>query len=464
MALRFISSRWTTVLFVAAGLGPAAGEAHAANGCAEGTYSTTISPDGNATSFLFNDLHATSDTGAGSRRTRCRVSAPVTQGKGHSVFALDYRGFAVKDPGQSVSLSEGRKRLFDPTGRYARDFQINRRMGTKDSQSLDLSLGLTADGDPGDLQPAEIYLDSIDIARIGFTTDAAVRQSLDGLAMQRREIITRAYFASGQLLGLADPLGGQDYVSTLTGTDGTSGIKARWHTSDAWSFTGGIAYFGPGSDIIDADTSMLLAASARYTQPLDTAWSLFGELGAWGSPELKASYSRSYINGDTLVSNQMRAAGSLLGVHARMGVVYAPDDANEFAVSARLVRSIFNVAGTAEDASADNLFAAHVSSRATTSDAADLSAMWTRTWSPEFDTSLFASLGRELGNEDALRAEMDWVGKAKGGWEARYFGTLGARLGWNFRENWALDTTAGVMLREDDGTQWNAGLQVKAKF
>lgn len=448
----------------AAGFSPLASHAYAANGCAEGTYSTTLSPDGNATSFLFNDLHATSDTGAGNRRTKCRISAPVTEGKGYSVFAVDYRGFAVKSKGQSIALSEGRRKLFDPSGPYARDFQITRRMGTKDGQPLDFSLLLTADGNADAPQAAEIYLDSIDIARIGFTTDAEVRQSLDSLARQRRAIITRAYFASGELLGAAEPFGGQDFLSAFTGTDGTSGLRARWHGSDALSFTGGIAYFDPSNDTVDADAGMLLAASARYSQPLDTAWSVFGELGAWGSPELAATYSRSYMNGDTLISNQIQADGSLLAIYARMGVVYAPDSVNEFAVSARLTRSIFNVSSNTETASDDNLFAAHVSGRATTSDAADLSVMWTRTWSPEFDTSVFASLGQEFGNDHAVHARIDWVGNKSGGWNARYFGTLGARLGWNFRENWALDTSAGVMLREGDDAEWNAGLALKAKF
>lgn len=452
------------MLFVTAGLGPVAASAHAANGCADGTYSTTVSPDGNATSFLFNDLNATSDTGSGSRRSKCKVSAGVTEGKGYSVFAVDYRGFAVKNGDQSVSIRQGRKALFDPSGPYARDFQISRRMGTKNSDSLDLSLLLAADGNAGDAEAAEIYLDSIDISRIGFTTDESVQQSLDSLAAQRRAIISKAYFASTELLGLEDPLGGQDYVSTFTGTDATSGIKARWHTNDALSFSGGIAWFDPSSETADVDGAVLLAASARYTQPLDTAWSLFGELGGWGSPDIKASYSRSYMNGDTLVTSQMQSAGSLLAVYARMGVVYTPDTANEFSVSARLARSMFNVSSSSEDAGGDNLFAAHVSGRRTTSDTADVMAMWTRTWSPQFDTSIFASLGQEFGNDDAVHAKVDWVGNKTGGWDSRYFGTVGARVGWNFRENWALNTTAGVTLREDDDADWNAGIELKAKF
>ncbi|MGV3549130.1 DUF4360 domain-containing protein [Rhizobium sp.] len=457
------SLKWTTFLIVAAGLGPAE-QAHAGNGCADGTYSMTLAPDGNAVSFLFNDLFATSDTGAGNRRTRCRVSAPVTEGKGYSVFAIDYRGFAVKDKDQSVTLSERRNRLLDPTGRYARDFQISERMGTKNSRSLDLSLLLMANGNPGDAEAAEIYLDSIDISRIGFTTDAAVSQSLDALAAQRREIIARAYSASSQILGIQAPLGAQDYVSAFTGSDGTSGIRAKWSVDDAISFTGGIAYLAPSGSRVDAEGSLLLAAAARYTQPLDTAWSVFGELGAWGSPNLDATYLRSYMNGDTLISSQNQASGSLLGIHALMGLAYAPDSANEIAVSARLARSMFNVASYSEDGNANNLFAARLSGRTTTSDTADLMVMWTRIWSPDVETSVYASLGQEFGNDDAVHAKVDWVGKANGGWDSRYFGTAGARLGWNFQENWALDTTAGVTLREDEDADWNFGLALKAKF
>jgi len=454
------------VLF-AAGLSPVAQQAHAINGCADGTYSVTASPDGNATSFLFNDLRATSDSNTGSRRAKCRVSAPVMQDKGYSVFAVDYRGFGVKDASQSISLSEGRRRLFDPSGPYARDFQISQRMGTKNGAPLNFSLLLTANGDPGDLRPAEMYLDSIDIAGIGFTTDQDVQQSLNSLATQRRAIMTRSYFASGKLIGLDEPLGEQgNYVATFADTDATSGLKARWHTSDAVSFAGGIALFHPGRSVADADGAVLLAASARYTYPFDTSLNAFGELGGWGSPNIRASYNRSYMNRDTLVSRQMQSAGSLFAIYARLGVAYTPDDTNQFSVSARLAHSMFAVASSREDPSNGNLFAAHVSGGTTTSDTADVMAMWTKAWSAEIDASVFVMLGHEFGNDDAVDARIDWVGKKSGSWEARYFSTVGLRLGWTLQENWALITTAGVTLHQNDeaAADWNAGLEFRTKF
>jgi len=463
--LRLKSSTRIAHLIAAAGLGLAATSAHAANGCANGNYSTTVSPDGNATSFLFDNLSASSQD---ARRTTCRVSAKVTEGKGYSVFAVDYRGFTVKTADQSVTLSGGKKGdralLLDPAGPYGRDFQINRRMGSGNSDHLDLSLLLTAGGLPGDVDPAEIYLDSIDVSRIGYMTEASLQQSLDGLAEQRRAIMVRAYSATSQIFGLNEPRAGDSHLAAFTGTDGTTGIKARWDLDENLTFLGGVAALDAGSALADADTALLLAGAVRYRQPIDAAWGVFGELGGWGSPDLGATYDRSYMNGDTLVSNSMDAAGSLMGVHARMGIAYAPDAGNEFSVSARLARSMFNVASYRERAGDDNLFAARISGRTTTSDTADLTVAWTRRVTDTVDYTLSATLGREFANDAAVRADIAYVGKADGGWEARTYGSLGARLGWNFHSNWSVDTSAGVALREHDQPDWNVGLQLKTTF
>ena len=450
------------------GLVLAAGSAEAANGCAKNTFSKTVTPDGLGTSFLFDSFEAFSDSTQGPARSTCAVSTNVTQPQGYSVFSVDYRGFAVKTPGQSVTLQAGKKgsrvRLYDPGGGVFDDYRLEARMGTVDSDTLDLSILLTAKGEVGDIDTAQITLDSIDISRIGFTTRESVQGSLDGIAEQRRALMAGADGVAGRILGLTDPFTGDDTISAFAGTEGMVGFNARWNATDQLTLMGGLAGYDARQTGTDADNMLIAAASARYAVPLDDGWRVFGEIGIWGSPDVEAKYRRDYINNGSLVSRTMDASGSLIGGHVRVGVAYAPDTQNEFTAALRLSRSALDVSSYAETPDTNNLFAATLSGKSTVADTADVTVMWTQTLNPAVDYSVFASAGQTFGNGDAVKADVDWVGQASGGWEARRFGSIGARVGWKFHENWAVDTRASLTVAEESKPRWNAGLQLKTTF
>jgi hypothetical protein len=455
---------WTACLLAATGMAAAADGARAGNGCPEGSYSTTVSPDGNAATFLFDDLHATTGNGPGGTRIRCRVSAPVESKRGYSVFSVDYRGFAVQDDGQAVMLSDGRtrRRLFGPDGRFVGDFNVHQQLGTGGGRPLDLSVLLEAEG--GGADAAEIYLDSIDLAQIGYTTDVAVRRSLDAVAEERRELIARSLAAAEPLLGLRDPLRGADDIAVFTSAEGAGGVRTRIGLTDRLTFLGGIAYLPPGGGTVDAEGALLLGGALRYRQPIDTSWSLFGEVGGWASPRLSATYQRLYANGDDPVSTTNRASATLLGAETRLGVALTPNDADEFSLSLRLARSRLGVASYAEDATAGNLFAARFSGRPTIADQADLTLSWTRQWTGTIDTTVFASFGRAFGNNTAVRARVDWVGKAEGGWEAQTVAAAGARIGWRLSGGWTMDSEAGVSVEGGNRADWSLGLRLRSAF
>ena len=52
------------------------------------------------------------------------------------------------------------------------------------------------------------------------------------------------------------------------------------------------------------------------------------------------------------------ASGSLFSAYGRIGAIYAPDDANEIAFSARFTRSWLDLDGYRRSATGGNLFAA----------------------------------------------------------------------------------------------------------
>ncbi|HMN86097.1 MAG TPA: DUF4360 domain-containing protein, partial [Bauldia sp.] len=84
----------------------AAGEAAAANGCPPGSVSITKSPDGTATSVLFDTFSVDAGGGTGTTRATCSLSVPVALTPGRvGVYRADYRGFAVVGAGQAASLT-----------------------------------------------------------------------------------------------------------------------------------------------------------------------------------------------------------------------------------------------------------------------------------------------------------------------------------------------------------------------
>ena len=448
------------------GLVLAAGSAEAANGCAPGTFNET--QNGKVTSFLFDTFLASSDSTQGPSRSTCAISAPVTTAKGYSVFTVDYRGAAIKSADQTVTIEAGKKgdrvKLYDPGGATDESYTITSRIGSANAETLDLSVLLTAKGQNGDIDPALIFLDTIDIEQIGFTTHESVQGSLDGIAEQRRALMAGADGVAGRILGLTDPLAGENSISAFAGTEGMVGFNARWNATDQLTLMGGLAGYDARQTGTDADNMLIAAASARYAVPLDDGWRVFGEVGIWGSPDVEAKYRRDYINNGSLVSSTTDASGSLIGGHVRVGVAYAPDTQNEFTAALRLSRSALDVSSYAETPDTNNLFAATLSGKSTVADTADVTVMWTHALNPAVDYSVFASAGQTFGNGDAVKADVDWVGQASGGWEARRFGSIGARVGWKFHENWAVDTRASLTVAEESKPRWNAGLQLKTTF
>lgn len=446
------------------------GLALAANGCADGTFSTTRSPDGNATSVLFDDFSAMAGGGSGVRRSvsTCKLSVPVTQPGGHSVFAVDYRGFVATEDGQSASLrtvQDGKTILRHAIkGPLEDDIALSDRVGVSGSDSLDLAVILDA---AGPLDPARfestLSIDSIDFARIGYTTTASVVASADQLARQRQSIALDLMDTAQNLLGQQSRFDEGSYVAAFASSDAAAGFNGRWEAGSGISVLGGAAIVNPNRTDAALDTLALLAGAVRYTSPQAT-WRTFGEAGAWGSPNISASLTRSYLNLDSRVFATGSASGSLFSAYGRAGVIYAPDDANEIALSARFTRSWLDLDGYDEDASGKNLFAAHVKGGRSTANTVSAELAWSRKLDEKLDYTLLGAVGHTFAGKNGAKASVDWVGDVKGSADNQSFATLGGRVGWKFDDRWQFDTAVSATFRENDKPDWNIGGQVKATF
>lgn len=446
------------------------GLALAANGCADGTFSTTHSPDGNATSILFDDFSAMAGGASGTKRatTSCNVSVPVTKPGGHTVYAVDYRGFATTEDGQTASLrteQDGKKILqYEIKGPLQDDVAISDKVGVSGSETLDLSVILGATG-PHDENAFEstLAIDSIDFARIGYTTTASVVASADQIARQRQSIALDLMDTAQNLLGQQSRFDEGSYLAAFASSDAAAGFNGRWEAGSGVSLLGGAAMVNPNRTDTALDTLALFAGAARYTSPHST-WRAFGEVGAWGSPDISASLSRSYQNLDAIVFASGTASGSLVSAYGRAGVIYAPDDLTEIALSTRFTRSWLDLDGYDEDASGKNLFAAHIKGGRSTSDTVSAELALSRKLGDKLDYTLLGAVGRTFAGKNGVKASVDWVGNVKGNADDQNFATLGGRVGWKFDERWQLDTAVSATFRENDKPDWNIGGQLKAAF
>jgi hypothetical protein len=442
----------------------------AANGCADGTFSRVQSPDGNATSFLFDDFSAMAGGASGVRRatSTCQLSVPVTRTDGHSVYAVDYRGFASTEAGQAASilaLQNGQQVLqYDITGPLEEDVAISARMGVSGSDTLDLAVVLEASGPlDNDAFESTLFLDSIDFARLGFTTTASVVESANQIARQRQSITVDLMGIAQDMLGRTGRFDGGSYIAAFASSDAAGGFNGRWEAGSGISVLGGAALVNPTGDSAVSDTLALLAGAVRYTTPQAT-WRAFGEAGAWGSPDVSAALSRSYLNLDEMIFTTGTTSGSLLASYARFGAIYAPDDLNELALSARFTRAWLTLDGYDEEISDSNLFAAHVKSGRSTADTVSAELAWSRKLDERFDFTLSAAAGRTFAGKNGVKASVDWVGDVNGNADDQSFAMIGGRVGWKLDETWQLNTSVSTTIRDGDKPAWSIAGQLKASF
>ncbi|KQS75557.1 hypothetical protein ASG25_19500 [Rhizobium sp. Leaf384] len=446
------------------------GNAAAADGCADGTFSSVPSPDGNATSVLFDDFSATAGGGPGLSRatSTCQLTVPVTRADGFSVFGVDYRGFVTAEDGQTaqiVTLQDGRQVLtYQVGGPLQDDVATGGKVGISGSDTLGLTIVVetTAPIDPN-TPDATLLLDTVDITRLGFTTLTSVTNSMDQLARQRQAIAAELMGTAQGLLGEGERFDAGSSIS-LFGTSGAAaGFKGRWEAGSGISLLGGAAIVNPDEDAVSVDTLALLAGAVRYTTPQAT-WRGFGEVGAWGSPNVRADLSRSYLDTSTVVSAGGTADGSLVSAYGRIGAVFAPDPANEIVLSARFTKAWLDLDGYDEPATDRNLFAAKVRGGTSSENIASAEVAWSHQTEGRLDYTLSGAVGRIFADDKAVGASVDWVGDVSGQARDQSFASAGGRIGVRLDDVWHMDTSVGATFRQYDDPEWNVGAQLKARF
>lgn len=445
--------------------------AHAADGCAAGTLSRVVSPDGNAVSFLFDDFSVGGgDSGIRTATTQCNLFPPVSTPGGYSVFSVDYRGFAATEDGQTVSIissQQGKGQVFSYTvaGPFQDDVAVGHRIGVSGQNELDLGVEILAE-DPLNSDPAgTLLIDSVDLARIGFTTAEWVQQSVNQLAKARQSIATELMESAWTVLGEPGKLDEESSLSVF-GSSGTAaiGVNGRWANGKGLSLLGGAALAKPRAfDAITSDP-VIFAGAARYITQAQSPWHGFVETGLWTTAQFSTSFSRRYLNLDKPVLAEGSASAMAYGGYGRLGAIYAPDDDNEWAISAKVARSFVDVAGYSEDSQNNNLFAATVPGDISTFTTLGADVSWTHRIGERFDFTLSGGVHRTFGKAQAMTADVNWVGPVNGTTEDRDSGRLAARMGWKLAPQVQFNTTFATSFGEGSAPRYALGGEVKVLF
>ncbi|OJF99930.1 hypothetical protein [Pararhizobium antarcticum] len=208
-----------------------------------------------------------------------------------------------------------------------------------------------------------------------------------------------------------------------------------------------------------------MASAVRYLSPdRGSPLRVFGEIGAWGSPGMSIRFSRSYFDTGRLVSSIGTDEGTLFSTYGRIGAIYAPDSANELAISARYTRTWHDLDGYSEATSNANLFSATVAGQRTRTNTVAAEVGWTHDTGGKLDYTLSAALGRTFGVSDGARADVVWVGTVTGRSQDRDFASIGSRIGWKFDARWKADATLSATFQEGDKSTLDIGAQLKTSF
>jgi len=436
--------------------------AFAQNGCAPGTFSIINSPDGRAASVLFDDFSVTAGGGSGNARSICNLQVPVKLPAGAvGVYKVDYRGFAFLSTKQSSELivkhALGSDRsAFD--GPFDGDINFTDTIGGGLSGTLDSEVILQLKS-AANLDEALALLDSIDVAEIGFTTIESVNASMDKLAEQRIAVATHLGTTADMLLGFNQPIDGESGVGALAAAgSATIGANGRWNLDGGFSLVGGAAYVEQSAGA-DVSGSALFAGALRYIHP-GTTFRPFAEAGLWGSPDLGMTFVRQYTNG----AGTGETSGSLVSAYGRVGILYDPNPANEFALSATLAQNWLQVDGYSEVGGAGNLFPATIAASTSAPHVAKATLSWTGAVTDRVDFTLAAAVGRTFGGSTEVRGNVDWVGKVSGTAGDITFLEYAARLGWKVTPSTTLDAFVFGTAGEKIGSHPQFGGAVRFAF
>jgi hypothetical protein len=431
------------------------GGALAADGCPPGD--TSITNNGTSVSVIFDVFLATTATSA-----TCNLVAPTLLPQDtFAVYRADYRGFVIEGDTGTLTATQGGASDVAVIPGSALDFFHTGYVGSNAAGNIvsDISLHLQSPS-----PPSQAGLDSIDYEEVGRTTLASVESSIGDIATGRTGIVTHLNATSELLVGGGQPVERPDNLALL-GAVGSHTVGATGHLNmgDGFAVDGGVALFGQSIGESSAD-GLLFSGRAKYLQPDTGGMRLFGGAGINAAPGMSLGFTRHYDDGSADGATvKSSTSGSLVGLYLEGGALYAPDPSNEIAFTGTLLQSWLSVDGYSETFGADNLFPAAFGDSTNSFTTVKADAAWTSAATPDIDLTVHGAIGHTFAN-DAVGADVAFVGPVSVGGQSELFAEYGARLGWAFGPSTTLGVFAQGSSGAVSGTHVQAGTTLSLQF
>jgi hypothetical protein len=431
------------------------GGAFAADGCPPGD--TSITNNGTSVSVIFDVFLATTTASA-----TCNLVAPTLLPEDtFAVYRADYRGFVIEGDTGTLTTTQGGVSDVAVIPGSATDFFHTGYVGSNAAGNIvsDISLNLQSPS-----PPSQAGLDSVDYVELGRTTLASVESSIGDIATGRTGIVTHLNATSELLVGGGQPVERPDNVALL-GAVGSHTVGATGHLNmgDGFAVDGGVALFGQSVGESSAD-GLLFSGRAKYLQPDTGGIRLFGGAGINAAPGMSLGFTRQYDDGSADGATvKSSTSGSLVGLYLEGGALYAPDRSNEIAFTGTLLQSWLSVDGYSETFGTDNLFPATFGDSTNSFTTVKADAAWTSAVTPDIDLTVHGAIGHTFAN-DAVTADVAFVGPVSVGGQSELFAEYGARLGWTFGPSTTLGVFAQGSSGAVSGTHVQAGTTLSLQF
>ena len=232
---------------------------------------------------------------------------------------------------------------------------------------------------------------------------------------------------------------------------------------DGFAVDGGVALFGQSVGESSAD-GLLFSGRAKYLQPDTGGIRLFGGAGINAAPGMSLGFTRQYDDGSADGATvKSSTSASLVGLYLEGGALYALDPSNEIAFTGTLLQSWLSVDGYSETFGTDNLFPATFGDSTNSFTTVKADAAWTSAVTPDIDLTVHGAIGHSFAN-DAVAADVAFVGPVSVGGQSELFAEYGARLGWTFGPSTTLGVFAQGSSGAVSGTHVQAGTTLSLQF
>lgn len=419
-----------------------------ANGCPQGTISTTISPGNKAYSLLFdaNEVQRTSDP-ADPTVVVCEVTVPlVGVPKGTiAVYNAVYDGYVyLQNSGSEANVNIDQSNGDDFSEQYDGDYDdsvsyIGMVASNGDSTIRARTTVDLTDADPDDAAG----IDSADYAEIGRIT----------LGTDEMAIVTHLGASSELLTGADQPLEGADYVGVFGGVGSAMfGGTGRFNMGEGISILGGLSIIQQGYET-SSTSGVVGSVAVRYVQPGVTSFRPFVEGGV-----TLAGLNTTFI--DALPADT--STNMLLGaVHVRGGVEMPIDEINTVTLGVSAQESALGVDGYV--LTDGGPFTATMPDQVGQFTKLKASASLRSQITPEIDVEATGAVGALIAHSDVV-ANVDGLGTVTARAPTSLFVEYGVRGGYNLSDSTRVEGFVQGSSSTDYGTHAQVGAAFKMTF